>query len=156
MIFIRQNKGTLSRRRRQGEFSQLRDEEVTALEAIARDAFEGFEDEAGEARGRRRRDVTAADEPPPGGNESGAGNEKVSLRDEAFLSSRILKQVSTTDCCWRLTAREQKEEGERRRPRVHGSPASTGSADTSSLPWNRDGDAVAGWTCPVVEVLSPQ
>ena len=42
-------------------------------------------------------------------------------------------------------AREQKEEeGERGRQRVHVSPASTGSGDTSSLAWNRDRDAVPG------------
>lgn len=42
LIFIRQNNGTLSRRRRDGEFRQLRDDEATLLEGIVRDAFEGF------------------------------------------------------------------------------------------------------------------
>jgi hypothetical protein len=46
VIFIRQNKGTLSKRRREGEFKQLRDEEVSSLERIVRDAFEGFEEGA--------------------------------------------------------------------------------------------------------------
>jgi hypothetical protein len=50
VMFIRQNKGALSRRRREGEFRQLRDEEVSVLESIVRDTFEGFEGEAGEAR----------------------------------------------------------------------------------------------------------
>ena len=50
MMFIRQNNGSLSRRRREDEFKQLRDEEVTLLEGIVRDAFEGFEEGAGEAR----------------------------------------------------------------------------------------------------------
>ena len=39
VTFIRQNKGTLSRNRREGEFKKLRDDEVTFLEGIVRDAF---------------------------------------------------------------------------------------------------------------------
>jgi hypothetical protein len=50
MMFIRQNKGSLSKRRREDEFKQLRDEEVSLLEGIVRDAFEGFEEGAGEPR----------------------------------------------------------------------------------------------------------
>jgi hypothetical protein len=42
VMFIRQNKGTLSKRRRAEEFKALRDEEVAALELIVRDAFDGF------------------------------------------------------------------------------------------------------------------
>jgi hypothetical protein len=42
VMFIRQNKGTLAKRRRTEEFQKLRDEEVASLEAIVRDAFEGF------------------------------------------------------------------------------------------------------------------
>lgn len=42
VMFIRQNKGTLSKRRRGEEFSKLHDDEVASLEAIVRDAFEGF------------------------------------------------------------------------------------------------------------------
>jgi hypothetical protein len=56
MMFIRQNKGLLSKRRREDEFKQLRDEEVALLEGIVRDAFEGFEEGAGEQR------AVAADE----------------------------------------------------------------------------------------------
>jgi hypothetical protein len=48
VMFIRQNKGTLSKRRREGEFRQLRDEEVSSLESIVRDAFEGFDEGANE------------------------------------------------------------------------------------------------------------
>ena len=44
VMFIRQNKGALSKRRRTEEFSKLRDDEVASLEAIVRDAFEGFGD----------------------------------------------------------------------------------------------------------------
>jgi hypothetical protein len=44
VMFIRQNKGTLSKKRRTEEFKKLRDEEVASLELIVRDAFEGFED----------------------------------------------------------------------------------------------------------------
>jgi hypothetical protein len=46
VMFVRQNKGTLAKNRREGAFGQLRDDEVRLLEAIVRDAFEGF-DEAG-------------------------------------------------------------------------------------------------------------
>jgi hypothetical protein len=42
VMFIRQNKGKLSKNRREGEFSKLRDEEVQAIERIVADAFEGF------------------------------------------------------------------------------------------------------------------
>jgi hypothetical protein len=43
VMFIRQNKGTLSKNRRTAEFSELRDDEVASLEAVVNDAFEGFE-----------------------------------------------------------------------------------------------------------------
>jgi hypothetical protein len=43
LMFIRQNKGTLSKKRRTEEFGKLRDDEVASLELIVRDAFEGFE-----------------------------------------------------------------------------------------------------------------
>ena len=33
VMFIRQNKGTLSKKRREGEFKKLRDEEVASIEA---------------------------------------------------------------------------------------------------------------------------
>ena len=42
IMFIRQNDGTLSRRRREGEFAKLRDDEVRTLEDIVREAFEGY------------------------------------------------------------------------------------------------------------------
>jgi hypothetical protein len=42
--FIRLNDGKLSRKRREGEFEKLTDDEVTSIEAIVREAFEGFED----------------------------------------------------------------------------------------------------------------
>jgi hypothetical protein len=46
LMFIRQNKGTLPKKRRGEEFKKLRDDEVTSLEVIVRDAFEGFEENA--------------------------------------------------------------------------------------------------------------
>jgi len=46
VMFIRQNKGTLSKKRREGEFTKLRDDEVGLIEGIVHDAFEGFEDDA--------------------------------------------------------------------------------------------------------------
>lgn len=39
IMFIRQNNGTLSKKRRAGEFQALRDDEVASIEAIIRDAF---------------------------------------------------------------------------------------------------------------------
>ena len=43
LMFIRQNKGTLPKKRRASEFKQLRDDEVTLLEGIVRDAFADFD-----------------------------------------------------------------------------------------------------------------
>jgi hypothetical protein len=43
VMFIRQNKGTLSKIRRTGEFKRLTDAEVTSLEAIVNEAFLGFQ-----------------------------------------------------------------------------------------------------------------
>jgi hypothetical protein len=40
VLFIRQNKGTLSKRRRVREFRRLRDDEVTSIEGIVREVFE--------------------------------------------------------------------------------------------------------------------
>ena len=42
-MFIRQNGASLSKKRREGEFKQLRDDEVTLIERIVNDAFEGLE-----------------------------------------------------------------------------------------------------------------
>ncbi len=42
LMFIRQNKGTLPKRRRTGEFKQLTDDEVRMLEAVVKDAFDDF------------------------------------------------------------------------------------------------------------------
>ena len=44
ILYIRQNAGTLSKRRRPGDYQKLTDEEVLRLEAIVGDAFEGFEE----------------------------------------------------------------------------------------------------------------
>lgn len=49
VMFIRQNRGTLSNNRREGEFRQLRDDEVVLIEGIVGDAFEGFIDPGGQA-----------------------------------------------------------------------------------------------------------
>lgn len=43
LMFIRQNKGTLPKRRRTGEFEQLTDDEVRNLETVVNDGFEGFD-----------------------------------------------------------------------------------------------------------------
>jgi hypothetical protein len=42
VMFIRQNQGTLSKKRREGEFQKLRDEEVVSMETIVNEAFAGF------------------------------------------------------------------------------------------------------------------
>jgi hypothetical protein len=47
VMFIRQNNGTLSKRRRGEEFKALSDDEVASLEVIVRDAFEGIDEGAG-------------------------------------------------------------------------------------------------------------
>ena len=46
VMFVRQNKGKLSKNRREHEFKELTDDEVTRLERIVGDAFEGFEESA--------------------------------------------------------------------------------------------------------------
>lgn len=50
VIFIRQNSGTLSKERRQGEFAQLTDDEVQRIERIVADAFSGPADAPGALR----------------------------------------------------------------------------------------------------------
>ncbi len=44
ILFIHQNEGTLSKRKREKDFSALTDDEVHGLEKIIQDAFEGFDD----------------------------------------------------------------------------------------------------------------
>ncbi|MYD76860.1 MAG: Fic family protein [Gammaproteobacteria bacterium] len=44
ILFIRQNGGTLSKRKREKDFSALADDEVQGLESIVRNVFEGFDD----------------------------------------------------------------------------------------------------------------
>jgi hypothetical protein len=44
LMFIRQNGGTLPKRRRETEFKALDDNEVRQLEEIVREVFEGFEE----------------------------------------------------------------------------------------------------------------
>jgi len=44
LMFIRQNKGKLPKRRRTDEFEKLTDAEVASLEAVVSEAFEGFGD----------------------------------------------------------------------------------------------------------------
>jgi len=46
LVFIRQNNGTLPKKRREREFEALTDEEVEHIERVVRDAFDGFEDSA--------------------------------------------------------------------------------------------------------------
>lgn len=43
VLCIRQNGGTLSRNRREGEFRALHEPEVGQIEAIVREVFDGFE-----------------------------------------------------------------------------------------------------------------
>jgi hypothetical protein len=44
LMFIRQNGGTLPKRRRENEFKALDGKEVRQLEEIVREMFEGFEE----------------------------------------------------------------------------------------------------------------
>lgn len=44
LLFIRQNKGTLSKKRREREFKELKDDEVAEIEAVVREAFDGFKE----------------------------------------------------------------------------------------------------------------
>ncbi|MBM3819376.1 MAG: Fic family protein [Acidimicrobiia bacterium] len=48
VLFIRQNKGRLSKKRCEDEFRELRDDEVASIERIVADAFDGFDDAPGE------------------------------------------------------------------------------------------------------------
>ena len=41
--FIRLNEGKLGRKRREGEFEKLTDDEVAYIEAIVQEAFDGYE-----------------------------------------------------------------------------------------------------------------
>ena len=43
ILYIRQNRGTLSNRKRSKEFSALTDDEVRGLEDIVQEAFEDFD-----------------------------------------------------------------------------------------------------------------
>ena len=47
VMFIRQNNGALPRKRREGTFKELSDEEVRRVESIVVDAFVGFEGAVG-------------------------------------------------------------------------------------------------------------
>jgi hypothetical protein len=49
LMFIRQNKGTLPKKRRADEYEKLHDDEVVLLEGIVRDAFAGFEGDGSRA-----------------------------------------------------------------------------------------------------------
>jgi hypothetical protein len=62
VMFVRQNKGKLSKNRREHEFKELSDDEVTLLERIVRDAFDGFEESAAGSG------ATAEDGNGPGAN----------------------------------------------------------------------------------------
>jgi Fic/DOC family len=43
LMFVRQNEGRLGRKRRENEFAKLTDNEVASIEAIVREAFDGFD-----------------------------------------------------------------------------------------------------------------
>ena len=51
VMFIRHNEGALPKKRRTGEFRELRDDEVTLIEDIVKDAFAGFVGGAGDGGG---------------------------------------------------------------------------------------------------------
>lgn len=56
VMVIRQNRGTLPKNRRSSEYGQLRDDEVTLLEDIVLDAFEGFGSDADRSSSCQRHD----------------------------------------------------------------------------------------------------
>jgi hypothetical protein len=58
LMFVRQNKGKLPKRRRTDEFKKLTDAEVTSLEAVVNEAFEGFN-----AQGTSASELHAGDKP---------------------------------------------------------------------------------------------
>jgi len=47
VLFVNRNSGTLPNKRRKREFAALKEEELSALEEIVRDAFEGFDEPPG-------------------------------------------------------------------------------------------------------------
>jgi len=47
VMFVRQNKGTRPKNRREHEFKELTDGEVLLLERIVRDAFDGLDESVG-------------------------------------------------------------------------------------------------------------
>ncbi|WPP03626.1 hypothetical protein [Methylocella tundrae] len=44
LLFIRQNKGTLSKKRREREFAPLKNDEIERIEAIVQETFDGFDE----------------------------------------------------------------------------------------------------------------
>lgn len=54
VMFIRRNKGKLSRKRREEEFNKLRDDEVNSIERLVNDTFQGFDESASQSRTRGR------------------------------------------------------------------------------------------------------
>jgi hypothetical protein len=42
ILYIRKNNGTLGRKRRENEFVKLTDSEVTSIQTIVREAFDGY------------------------------------------------------------------------------------------------------------------
>jgi len=57
IMFIRQNSGTLSKRRREKEFSALTDDEVQSLEKIIQDVFEDFDETETQGEYTKSRDI---------------------------------------------------------------------------------------------------
>jgi hypothetical protein len=53
LLFIRQKKGTLSKKRREREFKALKDYEVSEIETVVREAFDGFKEAASADDGRQ-------------------------------------------------------------------------------------------------------
>jgi hypothetical protein len=45
VLYIRKNNGVLGRKRREGEFAKLTDTEVTSVQEIVRDAFDGYDEQ---------------------------------------------------------------------------------------------------------------
>jgi hypothetical protein len=74
--FIRLNEGKLGRKRREGEFEKLTDDEVASIEAIVREAFDGFEDQENTPSARRVGDAGRAPAYTAGGGKTDAEHEQ--------------------------------------------------------------------------------
>jgi hypothetical protein len=105
LMLIRQNEGKLPKRRRAGEFKKLTDAEVTSLEAVVNEAFEGFN-----AQGPRRANSMTASSRRPRTNcafQTREGHLFLIARSSSF-GARTAKPASNAPSAekpWTITSR---------------------------------------------------